>query len=200
MGVDMLIMKKREAKALGLKTYFTGKPCKNGHYCKRYTIDAGCVECNKTRALQSYHKNKTLKSRKFLTDEEKKQYHRNWVEKNRDRIKKRHAEWRDKNRKKINQRFKKWRNENKEHFAAYQNAYNAIRRKGCKQNISKPFLSKIKSIYVKRDKIIKSTGIAHHVDHIVPLRGKNICGLHVPWNLQIITAEENQRKSNKFNG
>lgn len=46
--------------------------------------------------------------------------------------------------------------------------------------------------------ITKSSGIPHHVDHIVPLSHPLVCGLHVHWNLQIITLEDNHKKSNKF--
>lgn len=56
----------------------------------------------------------------------------------------------------------------------------------------------IKAIYRKCAEITKATGIDHEVDHIVPLRGKNVCGLHIHQNLQILTREENARKSNKL--
>lgn len=70
--------------------------------------------------------------------------------------------------------------------------------------MSEQHFLEIKNLYNLAKEKEKQTGIKHHVDHIMPLKGVNskgeyiLCGLHVPWNLQVIESIKNLIKSNKI--
>ena len=78
-------------------------------------------------------------------------------------------------------------------------AHNAKRRaRVLKATVKWADLNKIKQIYTECIRISKETGVEHHVDHIIPLKSKCVCGLHVENNLRIIPGSENARKNNTF--
>jgi len=102
-----------------------------------------------------------------------------------------------------------WRNENREKMRASWNLWQRNNRhKVCanvmKRNAGKfqatpkwanPFF--IEEIYNLAQLRTKATGIKWHVDHIVPLKSKTVCGLHVEHNLQVIPAARNISKGNR---
>ena len=89
----------------------------------------------------------------------------------------------------------------RDHRAEY-NARNSARRAGLRSAtpawLTKEDWAEIRLIYRQCLKITIATGVEHHVDHVFPLNGHGICGLHVPWNLQVLPWQENQAKSNGY--
>jgi hypothetical protein len=98
----------------------------------------------------------------------------------------------------------------KERIEAYQKANpdkmnaKAAKRRAAKLNATPKWLSKeqldeITEFYTLAQELawLNQDGKCFHVDHIIPLQGKNVCGLHVPWNLQLLSERENLIKSNK---
>lgn len=117
-----------------------------------------------------------------------------YKEKNKEYFSKLYKEWVSKNRDKVNSYVKKWDSNNPAKRAAHQ----AKRRSNTKK-ASPPWvdLKKIELLYQEAEKM-RNQGKNVNVDHIIPLQSKKVCGLHVHWNLRIIDAIENKKKSNKL--
>lgn len=59
-------------------------------------------------------------------------------------------------------------------------------------------LAAIKVIYSEAQRLTLETGVLHEVDHVVPIQGLKVCGLHVESNLQILTKTDNLKKNSRF--
>lgn len=145
--------------------------------------------------------------------EERRKRQREYYERNPELQKRASERWIAKNREKVRQRaIRSYQNNKAKHDARSNEFYREhpevaaiknARRRAAKTNATPPWLSvehhaKIAEFYHEAREMKKRTGIEHHVDHIIPLKNSLVCGLHVPWNLQILTEAENSRKRNKF--
>jgi hypothetical protein len=134
-----------------------------------------------------------------------------WREANIEKDRQSSRQWAENNKSKHNENARRWRKENLE-YARLQDrirqqvdrhgsAYRAMLRYTRKLNATPSWANQnaINQVYLMARFMTDSTGVTWHVDHIVPLRGKTVCGLHVEHNLTFIPAAWNIAKGNQFN-
>jgi hypothetical protein len=184
---------RKEAKEQGVKYYFTGEPCKYGHIAPRKTKGA-CVEClkvewqkgNETRAeyFKTYNKKEEVKDRK-----------NQWYLANRDQV----IEQAKTRPYEVTKEYKRaWKERNLVWVRADTKARRRKHRQATPKWLSSKQKAEIRQLYQIAITMTRTTGEQYVVDHIIPLRSDDVCGLHVPWNLRVITQEENLKKSNKL--
>lgn len=165
----MELVSQSEAKARGLTRYFTGKPCRHGHLAERMLSDRRCTDCHRAEVRAKYSANP-------LADNKR---NRAWREANRDRDRDQKITWVQENREKVRA--------------------SVSARKAHKLRATPPWadLEAIGLVYAEAEGLTLETGVLHHVDHIVPLRSKLVCGLHIAANLQPLPASDNLAKGNR---
>ena len=155
-----------------------------------------CSKCKETKELGQFYKRSDrdayhswCKSCKHLSGKQ-------WNIKNKERHSQMNSEWYEQNKEKHLANSRQWYKDNKHRKLETSSA----REKRCV--LATPTWADrelIKELYALAQKLTEQTGIPHEVDHVIPLQGAIVSGLNVPNNLQVITREENRRKSNKFN-
>lgn len=179
MNLFIHIMKRRHAASIGLRHYFTGKPCAHGHFDLRFTSTGQCCEC----------------MRIISSSKEKKEYDREYQNKNAGKILKRRRVYRVKNKDKIKQKSDIWIYKNKDRVQAIKHTYKIKRRAKEASGVSSSELADWSS---KQDKICYWCGDNcadnYHIDHYEPLSKG---GTHEIENLVIACQTCNLRKNAK---
>lgn len=158
---------RQEARDAGSKAYFTGLFCKQGHIAKRWTATGNCSECQRKHTA-AWTKANPDKVEAFINS--------------------------DKNREKARAYGRMYYQKNKAYYIAKDAKRNAQK----KQATTLWGQEGIEDFYKKAKELeAMNPGTKYHVDHIVPLGGVLVCGLHNRFNLQILTETENKRKYNK---
>jgi hypothetical protein len=121
-----------------------------------------------------------------------------WNQENPERRKEIKTQWAENNKDKVNKSRKQWKDNNQAKIYTDNSIRRANILNATPKWVDKNSLKDIESFYVCSQMFSMYTGQKYHVDHIIPLRGKKVSGLHVPDNLQVIPAKENLAKSNIF--
>lgn len=187
-------------------SYFTKTTVKGKEYYR--AVCAKCLREKKTpeqkrKALEATKEYKE-RNRDKVNTQRRKRYAKNpkkfleessnWRKRNKEKIQNLSRRYYKENKDKIQDYRKRYEKKAKHIIAAGKARYRAAKRNAVPGWLTEDHHKEIASIYKRREEVSTETGITHHVDHIVPLQGKNVCGLHVPWNLQVIPASENLKK------
>lgn len=180
---------REEAKKTGNKYYFTGKPCIRGHITIRKT-KGSCVECMKEDWVIDNEKRKDKPKSEAAKAAGKRYY-----EKNREAVIARAAA---RPHEEVRGYKDKYKAANPELYKALTSVRKRRHRAATPPWVTAEQKSQMRQMYLQAQRLTKLTGERYVVDHIVPLINDSVCGLHVPWNLRVMTQEENLRKSNKL--
>lgn len=180
---------RKEAVLTGAKFYFTGEPCVRGHVALRKT-KGSCVECvREDWAVDNERRKGKPKTEAAIAAG------RRYYEKNREaviaRASARPAEEKRRNR-------AEYKGRNVDVVRADTSVRKRRHREATPKWLTKKERLQMRDLYVQARKMTELTRERYVVDHIVPLRGESVCGLHVPWNLRVITQDDNLKKSNKL--
>lgn len=118
-----------------------------------------------------------------------------WYEENRARKLAKNKVWREANRSRHRKAIEGWFASNPGKARSYYANRRVRKKQACPSWVDHDAIT---SVYAEAVRLTQETGIPHEVDHIVPLQGKNVCGLHVPWNLRAVPQAENRSKGNKL--
>lgn len=219
----MHIISRSEAKSQGASHYYTGKPCKQGHVCIRRTDNGDCVKCRHER-IRHWRVNNAERERerqrrwREANLETVLARQRLWQEANRKARRDYMRRYRAENLEKCRERTRRWRTENREavlerrrqNYAENPEFYREIKRRWDQSNPEKVLAYNAKRRAEKLRATPKWADLETiklfyeccpkgcEVDHIVPLRGDTVCGLHVENNLQWLPAKLNRAKSNNW--
>lgn len=140
-----------------------------------------CKSCANANSVAWRERNPGAHQRWYQENQERKrQYWARWSAANKDRIKTAFAIWAKSNRPRINAGVARWNAAKMQATPVWANE------------------TAIRKFYAEAARLTKETGIQHQVDHIVPLQGRTVRGLHWEGNLQVIPKLENISKKNRY--